>query len=161
MIEAHIRSLGLPLTVLRPMAFMELMSDQDFYPNVSVWHVMPKLMGWDRPVPWVAVEDLAAIAVAAFNRPDDYAERELPIAADRKTLAECRLLWQDVMGRAPRGFPMPVPLFERFVGKDLPRMWRWLRDDPFDADVESLRETYPGMLSVREWLAKRRGAAPG
>jgi uncharacterized protein YbjT (DUF2867 family) len=154
-VEAHARGLGLPLTVLRPMAFMELMTDKDFYPSVSTWHIMPKLMGWDRPVVWVAVDDLAAIAATAFSRADEYVGRELAIASDRRTLRECRSLWQEVRGRNPRGLAMPLPVFERFVGKDLPRMWRWLRDDPFDADVEGLREMFPGMLTVREWLEKQ------
>jgi hypothetical protein len=51
------RQIGLPITILRPMAFMELMTDKDFYPQVSVWHVMPKLMGWDRTLPWLAADD--------------------------------------------------------------------------------------------------------
>ena len=47
-IEDHIKSLGLPLTVLRPMAFMELMTDKKFFPAVAAWHIMPELMGSER-----------------------------------------------------------------------------------------------------------------
>ena len=36
-VEAHMHELGLPLTVLRPMAFMELMTDKEFFPPVSAW----------------------------------------------------------------------------------------------------------------------------
>ena len=54
-VAAHMRSLALPLTVLRPTAFMELMTDRDFYPMVSTWQVMPKVMGGDRPSPSLAV----------------------------------------------------------------------------------------------------------
>jgi uncharacterized protein YbjT (DUF2867 family) len=52
-IEAHMKALGIPLTILRPMAFMELMTDTGFYPAVSTWHLMPKLMGEARPVGWL------------------------------------------------------------------------------------------------------------
>jgi uncharacterized protein YbjT (DUF2867 family) len=65
-VQAHMRSLGLPLTVLRPMAFMELMTDKGFYPPVSTWSLMPKLMGPDRPVGWICVDDVGAIAARAF-----------------------------------------------------------------------------------------------
>jgi uncharacterized protein YbjT (DUF2867 family) len=34
-VQAHMEALGLPLTVLRPMAFMELMTGKGFYPPVS------------------------------------------------------------------------------------------------------------------------------
>ena len=57
-VQAHMEALGLPLTVLRPMAFMELMTDRDFFPPVSTWYLMPKLMGTDRPVLWLCADDL-------------------------------------------------------------------------------------------------------
>lgn len=34
-IARRFRELGLPLTVLRPMAFMELMTDKGYYPQFS------------------------------------------------------------------------------------------------------------------------------
>ena len=155
-IGEHMRGLGLPLTVLRPMAFMELMTDKGFYPSVSTWHVMPKLLGWDYPVPWVCVEDLAVIAVAAFTRPTEFIGRDVEVAADLRSLAECRSLWREATGRAPRGFPMPVPIFERFVGTDLPRMWRWLRTNRPAFDLQASREIHPGMRTVPDWIAEGR-----
>ncbi len=50
-IEDHIERLGLPSTVLRPNAFMELTTDKAYYPPVAIWHVMVKLMGGGRNVP--------------------------------------------------------------------------------------------------------------
>ncbi len=156
-IEEHMRGLGLPLTVLRPMAFMELMNDKGFYPSVSTWHVMPKLMGWDRPVLWASVGDLGVIAATAFAKPEDFAGRTISVLSDVKSLAECRTLWREVTGRAPRAFPMPVSMFERFVGKDLPRMWSWLCENPFMADPKESFEIHPGMLTVRDWIARQHG----
>jgi uncharacterized protein YbjT (DUF2867 family) len=57
-VQTHMEALGLPITVLRPTAFMELMTDKGFFPPVSTWHLMPKLMGADRRVPWLGVDDL-------------------------------------------------------------------------------------------------------
>ena len=45
---AHLRALELPVTILRPMAFMELMAERKFFPPASTWHLMPKLMGATR-----------------------------------------------------------------------------------------------------------------
>jgi nucleoside-diphosphate-sugar epimerase len=66
-VEAHMHQLGLPLSVLRPMAFMELMTDKDFFPPVSAWYLMPKLMGAHRPLPWICADDLGAISDAAHS----------------------------------------------------------------------------------------------
>jgi hypothetical protein len=133
------------------MAFMELMTDRDFYPNVSVWHVMPKLMGWDRTLPWLAADDVGAIAATAFADPGRFVGTDLSLAGDLKTLAECRELWT-AKGRTPRGFPMPTKVFEVVAGKDLPIMWRWLRTGDVPLDTGPTRAIHPGARTVEQWL---------
>ncbi|NUT96524.1 MAG: NmrA/HSCARG family protein [Saccharothrix sp.] len=155
-VQAHLESLGLPLTVLRPMAFMELMTDKDFYPPVSAWHLMPKLVGDDRPLPWLGVDDLGAVAARVFAEPERFTGADLRLTSDVVSLGECRALWTAVFGRGPKRFPMPVWVFERFVGDDLTAMWRWLRTHPTDVDPARTREILPGARTVRQWLVERR-----
>lgn len=156
-VTGHARRLGVPLTVLRPMAFMELMTEKRFYPPASVWHLMPKLMGEDRPVGWISVEDLAVIAAQAFAAPESFAGRDLALVGDVRSIADCRAIWRDVTGRVPRRFPMPPRLFERFSGTDETTMWRWLRDNEIDLDPGPTRALHPEALTVRAWIAGRDG----
>jgi uncharacterized protein YbjT (DUF2867 family) len=101
-VEAHMRSLGLSFTSLRPQALMELMTDKAFYPQVETWRIWPKLMGEDRPVPWLAVGDAGRIAAIVFADPGRYAGRALVPVGDVRTLAECRAIYREVMGpRSP------------------------------------------------------------
>jgi uncharacterized protein YbjT (DUF2867 family) len=158
LVEAHQEALGLPITVLRPTAFMELMTDKAFFPPVSTWHLMPKLMGADRRIPWLCVDDLGAIAAHAFGNPDRFVGTELRLAGDLRSIDECRATWAEVKGRPPRPFPMPVWLFERFVGTDLTTMWRWLRSGTVDTDPSETRKILPTVSTVREWLTRRRAA---
>jgi uncharacterized protein YbjT (DUF2867 family) len=158
-VAAYIRALGLPLTVLRPMAFMELMTDRDFFPPVSTWSLMPRLMGADRPVGWVCVDDLGAIAARAFAEPGRFVDAEVDLASDVQSIAECRQIWSDVFGRPPRRIPMPVWMFRRFVGSDLLTMWRWLGAAQLDFDPTPTRRLLPTALTVREWLVRRRSSA--
>jgi uncharacterized protein YbjT (DUF2867 family) len=151
-VQKHLEGLGLPLTVLRPMAYMELMTDRTFYPPVAVWHVMPKLMGEDRPVPWLCLDDFGAAVARAFAEPDRFVGADLRLASDVRTIAQCRRLWRDVFGRGPRRFPMPVRLFEKFVGTDLTTMWRWLGTHPTDVDTAATAAVVPAGRTVREWL---------
>ncbi|NIK58205.1 NmrA family NAD(P)-binding protein [Kribbella shirazensis] len=153
-IADHLRASGVPLTVLRPTAFMELMTDKDFYPPVSVWHVMPKLAGDQTPIPWLAVDDLGAIAARVFAEPPQFVGTELPLAAEFRSIAECRRAWRAAKGRSPRGFPMPVRLFERFVGKDLTTMWRWLAQNPVSADPAATAKLLGEITTVEEFLAR-------
>ncbi len=158
-VQAHMEVLSLPLTVLRPMAFMELMKDKSYFPPISAWYLMPKLMGADRRIPWLSIDDLGAIAARAFGDPDRFIGADLKLAADLKSIAECRELWAEIIGRPPRRFPMPVWVFERFVGPNLTTMWRWLRTGNVDADPAETRKILPTVSSVREWLTRHRMTA--
>ena len=156
-ITRAMKELGLPLTVLRPMAFMELMTDPTYYPNSSTWNIWPRLTGWDRPIVWLSVQDLGAIAARVFADPGRFLGRDLKLASDVQTLEECRAIYREVMGKAPSRFPMPMFLFEAFVGKDIPRMWRWLRSNRVSLDTAPTLEILPGALTVRTWLERMRG----
>jgi uncharacterized protein YbjT (DUF2867 family) len=160
-VQAHIRSLGLPLTVLRPMAFMELMTDKGFYPPVSTWSLMPRLMGEQRPVGWICLDDLGAIAALAFAEPDRFVGAEISLAADVQSIGQCRRIWTDVTGKPPRRLPMPVWMFRRLVGGDLITMWTWLQTAQFAIDPTATRELLPSARTVREWLDPRRSSVAG
>jgi uncharacterized protein YbjT (DUF2867 family) len=160
LIEDHMHALSLPLTILRPMAFMELMTDKKFFPAVATWHVMPMLMGASRPVGWLCVDDLGAIAAQAFGTPQQFVGKDLTLASDVQSLAECRALYREVMGRPPPQFPMPIWLFQRFgfVGRDLTTMWRWLRTASIELDTAPTHAIHPEALTVRTWLSRQKAA---
>jgi uncharacterized protein YbjT (DUF2867 family) len=154
-VAEYARSIGLPLTVLRPMAFMELMTDKDLYPAVAAWHLMPQLVGDQRPIPWLSAQDLGAIAARAFADPASYIGADLPLAADLRTLSDCRTTWRGATGRDPRRWPMPVWLFQRFVGPDLIRMWRWLATHDVNVDPADTRHHHPTAVTVEQFIRQR------
>lgn len=159
-IEDHLKALELPLTILRPMAFMELMTHKKFFPAASTWHVMPTLMGSSSSVGWLCTDDLGAIAAKAFTDPHSFVGKDLPLASDVQSLDECRSIYRELMGRNPRRFPRPVWLFERFgfVGRDLTKMWRWLRTANIALDTVPTRAVHPDALTVGGWLSKQKAA---
>jgi uncharacterized protein YbjT (DUF2867 family) len=158
-IEEHLKSLGLPYTILRPVAFMELMTEKKFFPAVSTWRIMPELIGSKTNVYWLCTEDLAFIVSKAFAEPERFTAMELNLASDIRSIDECRLLYQQVLGKRPPSFPMPAWVFERFgfVGKDLSLMWRWLREANFHQDTGPTFAVLPEALSVQAWLEKQKG----
>jgi uncharacterized protein YbjT (DUF2867 family) len=160
LIEDHMKTLSLPLTILRPMAFMELMTDKKFFPAVAAWHVMPRMMGASRPVGWLCTEDLGAIVAHAFAAPQRFVGKDLALASDVQSLSECRSLYREVMGTSPPQFPMAIWLFQHFgfVGRDLTTMWRWLRTGDIDLDTAPTRAIHPDALTVRAWLSRQKAA---
>lgn len=157
-IEAHMKALGLPVTILRPTAFMELMTHPKFFPQVSTWHVMPALMGSTRPVVWLSAADLGLIAARAFAEPERFIGQELKLASDVQSIDQCRSIYAEVMGRQPPRFPLPAWLFKRFgfVGQDLDIMWRWLREHDVPLDTGPTLALHPQALTVRDWLRTQR-----
>jgi uncharacterized protein YbjT (DUF2867 family) len=161
-VEAHMRDIGLPLTVLRPYAFMELMSDSAYFPQVGTWNVMVKLAGGGTTIPWLAVDDLGAIAARVFGNRDAFVGRTIPIAGEVRSLDDARATWIEVFGKPPRRFPMPVWLFKRIAGnggKDLPLMWSWLRANEIPDATGATHELHPAALTLRQWMERKKASA--
>jgi len=144
-------SLGLPLTTLRPLAFMELLTDPSYYPN-AIWHIWPKITGGDIKIPWISVRDVGAIAAKAFANPAEFIGKDFVLSADAQSLDEFQAIYKEVKGKNPSRFPLPMFMFEKFVGKDIPRMWSWLRIHPVNLDTSQTRQIHPEAMTVRTWL---------
>lgn len=158
-VEDHLHELGLPVTVLRPAAFMELMTDPAFYPAVGVWHVWPKIAGGSFVVPWLCCRDLGVIVERVFADPQRHVGRSLTLATDARSLDDCHRTYAKVFGRRPRRFPLPVWLLERFV-PDTVALWRWTRTGTLDVDVDTAWSLHPDALDVEAWLRTQDARKP-
>ena len=137
-IEDRINELGLRATILKPNIFMENLVDPAVAP--VFWHLAPKLIGWEKPLPWVATDDIGAVAAKAFQNPERWAGRILEIVSDRQSLGEARSIYRAIHGRAPFRFPMPLWAFKRFVGEELVIMWQWQASADFGHHSPELKE---------------------
>jgi uncharacterized protein YbjT (DUF2867 family) len=150
-VKQAMMSLGLPLTILRPLAFMELMTDSSYYPN-AIWYIWPKITGGDIKIPWISVQDVGAIAAKAFAHPAEFIGKDFVLSADVQSLDEFRAIYKEARGKYPSRFPMPFFLFEKFAGKDIPRMWSWLRTHPVNLDTSQTWQIHPEAMTIRTWL---------
>ncbi len=80
--------------------------------------------------------------------------QQLSLAAEVRSLEECRQIYTRVRGRRPRRFPMPVRLFERFA-PDTAALWRWARTADLDVDPAMTRSILPDPLTVETWLREQ------
>jgi uncharacterized protein YbjT (DUF2867 family) len=156
-IERHIRALGVPATILRPAVFMEDLTDRQYVPPAS-WGMMPKLVGPDRPVKWISVDDIGAAAAAVFDRRDEFVGAALPLVGDERSIRQARELFTRVLGKRPFALPMPTFLFRRLVSEDLVLMWTWLASHSMDGDAATTRALVPGVKDMATWLDGRRAA---
>lgn len=158
-IEQHMQELGLPFTVVRPVPFMELMSKKEFFPPVGIWGFSPKILGWNTPLPWVAVRDIGIAIANIFENPEDWIGREQILCGDVKTLDECRDIFTAVTGKRPFRVPLPAWLFGKMAGNELVIMWEWMKAWIARQGMEGLcelrdaaRSACPELLDVETWL---------
>jgi uncharacterized protein YbjT (DUF2867 family) len=137
---------GLVVTYLSPAPFMELMVDPGFMPALSTFGAEPRVVGWDRPMPWVACDDIGRIAAERLTSPVPEQGEMIEPVGDVRSLRECHSLLA-AAGRAPRRFPMPVFVFRKMVGEEFPAMWRWITEEYEGATPD------PRLMDVPAWIA--------
>lgn len=126
----YLRSKNVPTSVIYPAPFMELMTDPTLFPQLVMWNVKVKVLGLDVSVPWIATDDIGALAAMMFNNPDEYIGRGLRPVGDWKTVCECRQIYQEIAGKKPFRIPVPVWLMRRMIPQmtDMVKMWEWMPD---------------------------------
>lgn len=159
-VEKYMRvGLGLPTTAVRPGPFMELMTDKAFFPPLAAWGVMPKIVGWETPLPWTAVADIGAAIANIFDNPDKWVGRDINLFSDVASMRECQHIFKMATGKKPFGLPLPLAIFNKMAGPEMVVMWQWLVDylavndrGRLKADVAAAREVCPDLHSVADWL---------
>ncbi|WEV26647.1 NmrA/HSCARG family protein [Streptomyces sp. 71268] len=141
-IERYILALGLPATILRPVFFMDNLLR---YADAQGERVLELPVRPERPMQMIASEDVARFADAAFADPVRYLGRQLEIAADQLTFTQVAQVYERVTGTPTRLVPLPIE----------ERMFAWFAEDGYRADIPSLRELQPGLLTFEQFLRAR------
>jgi uncharacterized protein YbjT (DUF2867 family) len=152
-VENHIRGLGLPATMLRPVAFME----NYYIDQVEIGILKGKLtdpIRADKPYQTIAADDIGGFAALAFERPRDFIGLELEIAGSELTNLQTAEVFSRVLGKPVRFRKLPMPIVRLFLGKELYQMFRWFNEAGFQADIPELRRRYPEvrLQTLEEWL---------
>ena len=152
-IEKYIRNLGLPATMLRPVAFME----NYYIDQVEIGILKGKLMDpirADKPYQTIATDDSGAFVALAFERPQEFIGLELELAGSQLTNPEAAQVFSRVLGRPVKFQKLPMPLVRLVLGKELYQMFRWFNESGFKADIAGLRRKYPEvhLQTLEEWL---------
>nr|5F5N_A Chain A, Monooxygenase [Micromonospora okii]5F5N_B Chain B, Monooxygenase [Micromonospora okii] len=154
-IERHLRSLGVPTTVLRPTFFMD---------NFAAWGpqavdgtlVVRLPLKPQTRVQLIAAEDIGVFAATAFDDPDTYVGAALELAGDELTGPELAARFGELAG-------MPARFEERSLDEaaadpwipyshEIAVMFEWFQTDGYAADIAALRARHPGLRTFADWL---------
>ncbi|KAK3358483.1 NmrA-like family protein [Lasiosphaeria ovina] len=137
-------------TILRPVAFMENLTD-NYFGRVFIksWDMVVR----DKPLQLVAVSDIGFFAGEAFLKPDEYKGRAISLAGDELTLTQARKVFAAKAGGAKLPTTNGVfPWLLMKLMKDLSVMYRWFYDQGYAADIPALRKVNPGLKDFGTWL---------
>lgn len=155
-IEEHIRALGLPATILRPVSFMDnfatynrpVLHDGELVVNLAV---RPEL-----PMQMISVRDIGAFAAIAFDRPDQYLGRTVEIAGDVLTPPRIAEAFGRACGLPARFRQTPIEQVRSF-DVQLAQMFTFFNEQPSElADLPALRAEHPGLMRLETWLHETR-----
>ena len=152
-IEAHVRAVGIPATVLRPVFFMEN------WPSLVTLSPAGERVGAialdpDTRLQMIALEDIGRIAAHAFDRPDEHIDRTIEIAGDEPTVRQIAETFTRVDGIPTRLRRQPLAELRDYG--DVPAMFAWLNGHGYRADLAALRARYPDLLTFEAWLRRGR-----
>jgi uncharacterized protein YbjT (DUF2867 family) len=152
-IEEYIRNMGLNLTILRPVGFME---------NYHIPHLEKRLVKGkladplvpERKLQLIPADGIGAFTAAAFDRPEDFIGEAIDIASDELTNPEIAEVFTKVMGRPIRYSKLPMLIVRLFMGKELYQLFKWFNAVGYDVDIPALKNRFSEVkfTSLEEWL---------
>ncbi len=151
-IEQHIRALGLPATILRPVFYMDNFEGPNFRPAI-LQGTLTMAMRPDRPLQMIAVEDIGAIAALAFEKPGGFKGRAIELAGDEMTMPQAAEAFSRVTQRTVRFVEQPIEQVRSF-SPEAAIMFEWFDQKGYAADIQGLRALYPALMTFERWLRK-------
>ncbi|MBA2571740.1 MAG: NmrA/HSCARG family protein [Gemmatimonadetes bacterium] len=160
-IENHIRDIGLPHTIFRPVFFMDNWENA-FLRNPILSGTLAQPLDPDTPFQQVAVDDIGAFVAMAFRDRDRWLGRELDLAGDDGTISEAAATFGRAIGRPVQYQQVPWEDYRKAAGEEYYKMYRWFQDVGYNADVQALRGEYPALTDFEAYLRRNgwEGAQP-
>jgi uncharacterized protein YbjT (DUF2867 family) len=148
-IEEHVRHIGLPYTIFRPVFFMQ---NWEWMREYILGGTLAQPLDPDKPFQQVAVEDVGAFAAIAFERPEEWIGREVDLAGDEQTMPEIAETFGRVIGKEISYYQVPWDQFEEQMGEEGALMYRWFNEVGYEADIAALRQEYPELTTFERYL---------
>ena len=151
-IEEHIRALGLPSTIFRPVSFMENFL-MPFYREDITGGVLKYALPGDRRHQLIAVDDIGVFATLAFENPQEYLGRVLEIAGDNPTMKEAAERFGRIIGRPVHFQEKPIEEL-RQSRPESAAMHQWFLGSGYQADIPALQIIHPDLMDLETWLQR-------
>ncbi len=140
-VEQHIQALGVPYTIIGPVAFMENVIHPSWslpaLQNGTVAMALPA----QKKLAQIAVADVGAFAVLVIENPSRFLGKRIDIASDDLTGEEAAEILSRATGRKITYFEVPIEQV-RAMSEDFAIMYEWFNRVGYQMDIAALRRDY-------------------
>ncbi len=148
-IERYLEELGLPHTIVRPVAFM----DNHDWARAQISH--GTLQSWglppDKRAQLIAVDDIGAIVALVFSQQQAYLGRTLEIAGDELTETEQAETLAKVIGRPVKLVQPQAPEGDT-PDEEMSAAIRFFSGEAYTADIAAVRKMHSGLKTFEHYL---------
>ncbi len=156
-VEEHIRSIGLPYTILRPVFFFY--NYNGMRSMVEAGTLLQPLSP-ETKLQQLSEEDYGAMVAEVFERPVDFMTREIEVASVEMTMTEIAAAFSHVLGKPVNYQQIPFEAFEQQAGEEVTIMYRWFENVGYIADLAQLERDFPTPIDFESYLRDRDWAKP-
>lgn len=143
LIERYLQDRPVTATVLGPTYFMENVLNVRFNRLNQGIFALP--LSAAKRLDQTTVLDIAALAVYAFEHPDQLAGQRIDLASDSLSGAEIASILGQVLGSTIPYQQLPIEQVRQWAGDDLATMFERFEANEDYVDITSLRRRFPGI----------------
>ncbi len=152
-IEQYIKSINLPVTILRPVKFME----NYYIPQVFKGILGGKLFDSIKPGKkhqMITVDDIGKYVADAFANPEKYLNKVIDIAGDELTNEQVAATMTEVLGINVKFKRLPLFIVKLLMDKEMYLMFKWFNEKGFKANIEETKRDFPSVkvTTLKEFL---------
>jgi uncharacterized protein YbjT (DUF2867 family) len=148
-VEEYIRSLVLPHTILRPVFFFY--NYNGMLPMVKNG-ILPQPLSPDTKLQQLSEEDYGKMVADVFERPANFANREIEVASVEMTMPEVAVAFSHVLGKKVEYQQIPFEAFEQQAGEEVSIMYRWFENVGYGADFAQLKRDFSAPTDFESYL---------
>jgi uncharacterized protein YbjT (DUF2867 family) len=154
-VEEHIRKIGIPYTIIRPVSFME---------NFLAPWTIPKLkegliegpLSPDRKSQSIAVRDIGRFVLYVLENREQFFGEAIDIASDELSGNEISELFTHILGYKVSYHQLNDEATEA-RGEEIHKMYQWIKDVGYDVNIEKLHNDFPLIRWTRfeDWVKEQ------
>lgn len=150
-VEEHIRKIGLPYTILRPVFFMynyngmrQMIESGTLYTPLSAGKKLQQL----------SEDDYGKMVADAFADTNKFIGKEIEVASVDITMEEVAESFSSVLDKHVSYQQIPFEAFQQQAGEEVTTMFRWFENVGYNARLNELEDTFFKLTSLKDYLNK-------